>query len=630
MLRNSYVLLQSCAALLLTAASSSGQTSADFFDDTKLQNISITVAQKDWDALREHYLENTYYPADFTWRDITLRIGIRSRGRGSRSPIKPNIYLNFDKQVKKQRFLGLEAANLNSSNQDASLLHTLISFKLFARLGLPAPRLAMARLYINGEFFGVYNLVENIDEHFLDRNFGESSGFLYEYKPNQVFNFEWLGSDPAVYSPNLFEPSNHEDDPDPQPFVEMMSAINQSSDSAFIEAVSTYINPELYLTHAAIENVLTEIDGILGGVYGMNNFDLYRFKGSKLSQMIVWDKDLTFGQPDREILAGVEGNVLARRLLAIPKYRSIYVNALVVAATTMGDKGGWADQEVTRLYNLIHDAAIADPHKQCINTGVLFPCGPAQFEQGIQDMRSFIANRPGFVLGQVFALPQLDPAKVPVIETVRSAAPHAESGALAPGSLATIWGTGFGADLSVPAAPYPRVLDDVFVSIDGVRAPLLMISQEQVNFQVPWEISPGTASITVSYQGQLSNAASVEISPVAPAIFSVSRADGTLITRDAPPRPGESLTVWATGLGAVQVPVESGFPAENRSATTNEPTLILLNGAPCGVTFSGLAPGWVGLFHVIFDIPADFPADGNSRLELTIAGHTARIDLNSN
>lgn len=630
MVRRRYTLLQSCFIFLLSAIGAAAQTSADFFDDTRLQDISLTVAAKDWSALQEHYQDNTYYPADFVWNDIKLRIGIRSRGRGSRSAVKPNLHLNFDKEVKKQRFLGLESANLNGNNQDASTLHTLISFKVFTHLGLPTPRLAMARLFLNGEYFGLYNLVEEIDEHFLERNFGESTGFLYEYEPNRVFNFEWLGSDPALYSPLLFEPANHEDDPNPQPIVEMISAINFSSDADFVDAVSKYINPELYLTHVAIENVLTEIDGILGGVYGMNNFDFYRFNGGNLSQMIVWDKDLTFGQPEREILAGVESNVLARRLLAIPKYRSIYVNALVNAATLLGGKDGWADQEVTRLYELVREAALSETHKQCIDAGRIFPCGAAQFEQGIKDLRSFIATRSGFVIGEVFKLPSLDPAKLPVIQAVRSAAPFAESDALAPGSLATLWGTGLADAVTAPQAPYPRILEEVFVSIDGVRAPLLMASPEQINFQIPWETSTGTASIAVSREGQLSKAHEVEIVPAAPAIFSVSHSDGSAITPDAPPQPGESLTVWATGLGPVNEPLESGIAAENRSSTTIENSLISVNGVPCTVSYSGLAPGWVGLFHVDFAFSADIPGATTYALELTIAGKTVKIDLNHN
>jgi hypothetical protein len=54
-------------------------------------------------------------------------------------------------------------------------------------------------------------------------------------------------------------------------------------------------------------------------------------------------------------------NVLARRLLAIPEYRSFYFFQLAKAADLLGGSGGWADQEVSRIYALIHGAALDDP-----------------------------------------------------------------------------------------------------------------------------------------------------------------------------------------------------------------------------------------------------------------------------
>ena len=86
--------------------------------------------------------------------------------------------------------------------------------------------------------------------------------------------------------------------------------------------------------------------------------------------MITWDKDLTFLQPEREPRIP-EDNVLARRLLAIPEYRGYYFSQLDKAADLFGGPGGWADREVTRMYTLIHTAALDDPHKQCMQHGTI-------------------------------------------------------------------------------------------------------------------------------------------------------------------------------------------------------------------------------------------------------------------
>src|SRR6266849_7474771 len=63
-----------------------------FFDDSVLHDIFITINSRDWSSLKAHFLENTYYPSDFKWKDVTVRnIGIRSRGTGSRSGVKPGL-----------------------------------------------------------------------------------------------------------------------------------------------------------------------------------------------------------------------------------------------------------------------------------------------------------------------------------------------------------------------------------------------------------------------------------------------------------------------------------------------------------------------------------------------------------
>src|SRR5581483_8331288 len=134
-------------------------------------------------------------------------------------------------------------------------------------------------------------------------------------------------------------------------------------------------------------------------------FYLYRFEDQKLSQLIVWDKDLTFQDPNHDILAGADENVLGKRLMAIPEYRNTYMNALVKAANLLGGPGGWAEQEINREYAVIRDAAYADPHKQCISAqGSLYACGPQDFENEVQRVRDFLRVRSNFVLTQAARL----------------------------------------------------------------------------------------------------------------------------------------------------------------------------------------------------------------------------------
>ena len=162
------------AGLLAVVPAALAQTAAiPFFDDTVVQQVNLTVGASDWATLLQNYESDTYYSATFTWNGILEEVGIRQHGHGSRSPIKPNVDVNFAYYDKKQAFLGLPFIVLKANNEDPSNLHEWLSMKLFHMMGFPAPREAPAQLYVNGQLFGFYTIVEHEDATFLQRNFGE-------------------------------------------------------------------------------------------------------------------------------------------------------------------------------------------------------------------------------------------------------------------------------------------------------------------------------------------------------------------------------------------------------------------------------------------------------------------------
>src|SRR5689334_2036965 len=107
--------LIACAVLAsivsLPAAAKAQDQTAPFFDDSIVHDVYFTINTKDWQTLKENYLDNTYYPVDFRWGANTQQgvrnAGIRSRGTGSRSGEKPGLRLDFDRYTTGQTFLGL-------------------------------------------------------------------------------------------------------------------------------------------------------------------------------------------------------------------------------------------------------------------------------------------------------------------------------------------------------------------------------------------------------------------------------------------------------------------------------------------------------------------------------------------
>lgn len=215
------------AVLLLGGLNAAAQTLEDVFNDNIVQEIRLIVTKSDWQNLQSNYELDIYYPAIFTWRfngkDIGLpgTIEIKSRGTGSRSGIKPSLKLDMNRDDPAQNFFGLNSLVLRNNSQDPTQgMHERLSMMLFGWLGVPAPRQAYCRLYVSTDggktfpYFGLYTVVEAIDEHYIQTYLGEDgSGYLYKFAAdnNQPFWFTYLGSNPSLYSgDNLrFEPETH-------------------------------------------------------------------------------------------------------------------------------------------------------------------------------------------------------------------------------------------------------------------------------------------------------------------------------------------------------------------------------------------------------------------------------------
>jgi spore coat protein CotH len=401
---------------LLTARPARAQSPDEFFDDSVVHDIRLSLNSKDWAALKQNFRENIYYPATLKWRDVTVsNVGIRSRGLGSRSGTKPGLRVDMDKYNIDQTFLSLKSFVLDNLTQDPSMLRERLSMAFFRRLGLPAPREAHARLFINDQFAGVYALVETIDKGFLGRSFGadskggtENDGYLFEYDYVKEYRFNYMGSNLDEYK--IFQPKTHEKDADAKiygPIEDMIQAVNETPDAIFNREVSDYLDLGKVATHLAIENFLAEDDGILGYA-GMNNFYMYRFEDSKRSQFIAWDKDNTFHSVDFGITTRVGDNVLARRALAEPQYKNAYLNTLLDAAASAmepdpeaaKDKSeqdkeslpGWLEREVRRQYEQIRSLARTDTFK---------PYSNDEFEASIEGLLTFARERANFVKDRV-------------------------------------------------------------------------------------------------------------------------------------------------------------------------------------------------------------------------------------
>jgi spore coat protein CotH len=386
------------------------QTPDELFDDGTLHQVRLSVHSADWAKLKADFQENTYYPADLEWRGVKVRnVGIRSRGLATRNEFKPGLRVDMNRYVSGQRFLGLRALLLDNNYRDISLLRERVTMTLFARLGFPAPRQSHARLYVNGEYAGVYSVVEELGEDFVRRAFthaetGEPGrGTLYEYHWLEPWDFGYLGSGFEPYE-RRFEARTHENDPRPTlygPIEELVRTVNEAPADRFTESVAPLVDVAQVVRYVALENFLVEHDGLLG-YKGMANFYLYRPDDDPRALLVPWDKDQTFYVANRDTGHALGENVLVRRALDNPDLRRLYYETLVEAARVAQEPGHaglpWLEGEVVRGIDQIRDAVLADPHRWF---------GVQDFSDELARMREFARTRPAFV--QCQAEQVLDP-----------------------------------------------------------------------------------------------------------------------------------------------------------------------------------------------------------------------------
>ena len=277
-----------------------------------LHEARLDLDPSAWEALRRNYLSNQYYSANFSVDGVAVsQVGVRSRGSGSRDPGKPGLEIDFNRYVASQEYYGYKRLVLDNMTQDPSCLRERMAFIVFEAMGIAAPRNAFAKLYVNGEYWGLYDLVEKVSKPFLESRLGEKSGVLFNYQWDGAWDFSWLGGDPSLYVPVPFEPETNEDDPNvADPLVRFIRAIDDAPNAAAIEP---WLDTNRFLTHLAVENAIAESDGIVGS-QGLNNFYLYQYGGRDRFVFIPWDKDTALTGGSWPLYRNLETNVLTAKL----------------------------------------------------------------------------------------------------------------------------------------------------------------------------------------------------------------------------------------------------------------------------------------------------------------------------
>ena len=217
----------------------------------------------------------------------------------------------------------------------------------------------------------------------------------------------------------------------------------------------------------------------------------------------------------------------------------------------------------------------------------------------------------------------------------------------APGMLASIFAfnmTHFGLDTGgATSTPLPTTLADVQVSVNGTLAPLLYVSPGQINFQVPSNAPVGSTpvefQVVKASTGQILASSLFRIDSVSPGLFTADSSgsgqlaavnqDGTVNSALHPAKAGTFISLYGTGLGVLAGAPPDGTPATGALSTNITPD-VFINGTrlePADINYSGLAPGFIGLWQINAKIPATVPTSGTPvSVVIVFNGVNSRLD----
>lgn len=302
------------------------------FSEGEITTIELEMNEADKQALvyPDNPYQNTYYKATIRIENsqidtIINTIGIRIRGNTSRNNIKKSFKIDFKEfgggQVEK-----LKKLNLKPNTNDPSMVREPLSWLLYRKMNVPAARTSYVNLYINNEFMGIYQNVENIDDEFVDRRYGNEEGNLYK-----CYWGATLLPENDIYNDELFNLKTNEELNDRSKLEEFIDLLNEPVDELWVSEMEDMFDVPEYLRQMAVESMIGHWDGYS---YNSNNFYLYDDPQSGKIHFIPYDLDNTWGidwiGPDwaREDLtswySGWLDVALTKQLLKVDEFRDEY------------------------------------------------------------------------------------------------------------------------------------------------------------------------------------------------------------------------------------------------------------------------------------------------------------------
>lgn len=309
-----------------TVESHSQDTDPNFdevFDDSKVKRMDFIIDENNWQIMLEDMTETygifgkhsainelitpdndpVFVPANVFYNDQQwYQVGIRFEGNASlqnswqQGILKLPFKIDFDyfeedyPQIKNQRFFGFERFSLKNNYLDPSFMREKVASDVFRDAGLAVSHTAFYVLYIDHgegpEYFGLYTLVEEVDDTLINTQFISDEGNLYKPEEGSANFVE------GTFSEEDFEKKTNEDEEDWSDIMDLFEALhagNATSDPAtWRQNLEGIFDVDNFLKYLAVNSIIQNWD-----TYGRmsHNYYLYNNPENQKLTWIPWDNN---------------------------------------------------------------------------------------------------------------------------------------------------------------------------------------------------------------------------------------------------------------------------------------------------------------------------------------------------
>ena len=348
------------------------------FNMTYIHELRITFPYTAfYDSLLWSHANDTYLIADVVFNGHSYpQVGIKGKGNSSfNGPSqKKSFKLDLNRFVAGQDLHGLKKLNFNNSFKDPSFMREKLCNDFLREHDLPAPRTTYCNVYMNNVLWGLYVIVEEVDDEFCKRWFGNNDENLFKGDPHG--DLRWKGSATQSLYETEYELENNSTANNWSDLISLIDVINNTSSGSLYPALDTKLNTSRFVKHWAAMNLFSSMDSYLGSGH---NYYIYHDSLSQQFEWIAWDNNEAFGSFKQSLTSAQLKNMdmyyvsqpatnrpLVNNMLANSTYKKLYNDAY--CALKADFTNAYFDARIDSFRQVIQSSVYADTKKMYSNS----------------------------------------------------------------------------------------------------------------------------------------------------------------------------------------------------------------------------------------------------------------------